>query len=88
MTGSYSIHPSVIHTEIDDSMVLLHLTTKRYYTINSTGVVIWKSLLKQKSIPEIVAVLLAEYDASEERLQGAVVSFLEKLERAELVQRQ
>ena len=38
-------NPQVLFTEIDDgSGVLLHLETKFYYTLNPTGVVVWKAL--------------------------------------------
>lgn len=38
-------NPQVLFTEIDDgSGVLLHLDTKFYYTLNRTGVLVWKAL--------------------------------------------
>lgn len=38
-------NPQVLFTEIDDgSGVLLHLETKFYYTLNPTGVLVWKAL--------------------------------------------
>ena len=42
-------HPQVLFTEIDDgSGVLLHLDTKFYYTLNATGVVVWKALARSR----------------------------------------
>jgi hypothetical protein len=38
-------NPQVLFTELDDGTgVLLHLDTKFYYTLNATGVVVWKAL--------------------------------------------
>jgi hypothetical protein len=38
-------NPQVLFTELDDGTgVLLHLDTKFYFTLNTTGVVVWKSL--------------------------------------------
>jgi hypothetical protein len=41
-------HPQVLFTEIDDGTgVLLHLDSKFYFTLNSTGVVVWKALAER-----------------------------------------
>lgn len=38
-------HPDVLLTELGDGTgVLLHLGTKLYYTLNTTGVALWKAL--------------------------------------------
>jgi hypothetical protein len=38
-------NPQVLFTELDDGTgVLLHLDTKFYYTLNATGVVVWKAI--------------------------------------------
>jgi hypothetical protein len=38
-------HPDVLLTELGDGTgVLLHLGTKLYYTLNATGVALWKAL--------------------------------------------
>ena len=38
-------NPQVLFTELDDGTgVLLHLDTKFYYTLNRTGVFVWKAL--------------------------------------------
>ncbi|UQA55308.1 PqqD family protein [Polyangium aurulentum] len=38
-------NPQVLFTELEDGTgVLLHLDTKFYYTLNATGVVVWKAL--------------------------------------------
>jgi len=45
MPKSYRPSRDVILTELADGMgVLLHLGTKFYYTLNSTGVAAWKAL--------------------------------------------
>jgi hypothetical protein len=38
-------NPQVLFTELDDGTgVLLHLDTKFYYTLNPTGVLVWKAI--------------------------------------------
>lgn len=49
-------NPQVLFTQIDDgSGVLLHLDTKFYYTLNRTGVVVWKALSDAET-PSIEAI--------------------------------
>jgi len=43
--GALAAHPDVLLTELGDGTgVLLHLGTKLYYTLNATGVALWKAL--------------------------------------------
>ncbi|MCS7078992.1 MAG: lasso peptide biosynthesis PqqD family chaperone [Chloracidobacterium sp.] len=84
---SFRPHPSVVSTEVEDSMVLLHLDTKRYFTLNSTGAFIWKHLAQGKTEADIVSALAAEYDADTERLAASTRRLLTQLEKAALIER-
>ncbi len=45
MVSSLRAHKNVLLTELGDGQaVLLHLDTKFYFTLNATGVAIWKRL--------------------------------------------
>ncbi|MFT3775556.1 MAG: PqqD family peptide modification chaperone [Minicystis sp.] len=62
-------NPQVLFTEIDDgSGVLLHLETKFYYTLNPTGVIVWKAL-RDGNASSIAA--LGERIAAEFRVAAA-----------------
>lgn len=80
-------HPSVVSTEVEDALVILHLDTKRYYTLNSTGATIWRRLTQGKAEAEIVAALAAEYDADEAHLADSTRRLLVQLEAAALIER-
>jgi hypothetical protein len=42
----FAPNPQVLLTELGDGTgVLLHLDTKFYYTLNSTGIFVWKALV-------------------------------------------
>lgn len=69
-------------------MVLLHLDTKRYFTLNTTGVSIWRGLSAGKSEDEIVATLATEYDAEPDHLVNSTRQLLSQLEKAGLIVRQ
>jgi Coenzyme PQQ synthesis protein D (PqqD) len=82
---TFKTNPSVVCTEVEDTMVLLHLDTKRYFTLNATGVSIWRELAAGKSEAEIVAALAAEYEAEASKLADSTHQLLGKLEQAGLI---
>jgi hypothetical protein len=86
MNRVVKIDPNVVFTEIDDAAVLLHLETKRYFTLNSTGVVIWQSLTAGKSEAEIIDILAAQYEAPRTQLAASVARLLNELAAAKLIE--
>lgn len=48
-------------------------------TLNETGSFLWQKLEQETTIEELVAAVLAEYDADEATAKAAVESFVEKL---------
>ena len=56
-------HPQVLFTEIDDGTgVLLHMDSKFYFTLNTTGVVVWKALAERaEGIDAIAERLVTEF---------------------------
>lgn len=54
-------NPQVLFTELEDGTgVLLHLDTKFYYTLNATGVVVWKALAGASPSLAAIAAQIAE----------------------------
>jgi hypothetical protein len=63
----------VVATDFDGGEgILVDLTTKKYYQLNETAMVVWKGLEKGKSVPEIVADVTASYDVEAERATQSV----------------
>lgn len=59
-------HSHVVYTEFDgNEAVLVDLNTKRYYTLNETGMLVWRCLESGKSTSEIVQEMCERYDVSE-----------------------
>jgi hypothetical protein len=76
--------PKVLFTEIDDGTgVLLHLDTKFYYTLNATGVVVWKALADRSvessgAIAErLVAAFRVEREVAERDIEALIAELLE-----------
>ncbi len=79
-------HPSVVFTKLDDSeAALLHLETKRYYSLNETGIRIWDLLQETTSPNDVSLALQKEYDVGQEQAIVYILEFLEELRQEGLV---
>ena len=82
-------HPQVLFTEIDDgSGVLLHLDTKFYFTLNPTGVLVWKALAEKTegaTVATIAERLAAEFRVTRDVAERDVAAVLDKLRGDKLV---
>jgi len=80
MRRSLSVSSDAVFTRLsDDSATILNLTTKRYYSLNSTGIRIWELVEAGKPGGEIKEILVAEYDVDVERARQRVDVFFEEL---------
>ncbi|NNE33932.1 MAG: PqqD family protein, partial [Rhodothermales bacterium] len=59
----YVNNPDVVSTEMDDEeSVLLDLTTRHYFTLNPTGVVIWDRICAGDDMDGIVEAVVSEFE--------------------------
>jgi hypothetical protein len=74
-------NPQVLFTEIDDGTgVLLHLDTKFYFTLNATGVVVWKALVESAAdLDAIAARLAAEFRVEPDAARRDVAAVIDSL---------
>jgi hypothetical protein len=80
-------HPSLVFTRLDDAeAVLLHLDTKRYYTLNDTGTRIWELLPQGRSAQKIAKALQDDYAVTDEEALPMVLAFMDELQQEGLVQ--
>ena len=79
-------HPSLVFTRLDDTeAVLLHLDTKRYYTLNETGTRIWELLQQSRSAQEIAQALQDNYAVTDEEAMPLLLAFVDELQQEGLV---
>ena len=78
MTIRYARHPELRLTALDSEGVALHLGTRRYYTVNESGLDILEALAKPRTLQDLVAVLTAKYEVSEEQADATTRAFLER----------
>ena len=80
-------HPEVVDTELEaEEMVLLHLESKTYFSLNLTDTRIWQGLKQEQSLQEISRRLRAEFAVEPERAIRSVLALVTALAQRQLVQ--
>ncbi len=78
--------PDVVVTELEDKeAVLLHLGTRKYFTLNETGLRIWQLMSSGLAPVDIGARLQDEYDLSPEKARESVRNLIGELITEKLV---
>jgi hypothetical protein len=73
-------HSQVVDTKLDEGeVVLLHLQSKTYYSLNPTGERIWQGLKEGLSLREISRRLQEEFDVDEDRADRSVLDLINEL---------
>jgi len=79
-------NPDVVFTRFDEtSAALLHLKTKRYYTLNETGSLIWDLVSQEVEVNGIASRLTEVYDVGADEARDYVIEFLSNLRREGLL---
>ena len=79
-------HAEVVDTKLDEGeVVLLHLESKIYYSLNPTGERIWQGLKEGLSLREISRRLQEEFDVDEENADRSVLDLVNELCEQNLV---
>ena len=80
-------NPEVVCTDVGDKeAVLLHLDTKKYYSLNQTGLRIWQMLSKGQTPAEVIGQIEAEFDVTPEKARESVSDLLKELISEKLMQ--
>lgn len=80
-------HPSVVFTRLDATeAVLLHLETKRYYSLNETGARVWELVQEGRPLAGMAEALQAEYIVASAPAMAAVLALVGVLLHEGLVQ--
>jgi hypothetical protein len=74
-------HPShdVLAAHLDGEAVLLDLSSKRYFRLNTTGATIWRELEAGRSTQEIADTLVSRFDVDQTMATDAVENLLAEL---------
>lgn len=80
-------HPEVITTELDEKeMVLLHMETQIYFSLNVTGLQIWDGVKQGLSFGEISQQLHEKFHVNPEQASTSVLNLINELRQKNLIQ--
>lgn len=85
MSVRYKQHPDLRLTEVEGEGVVLHLGTRRYFSVTETGLTILKALEEPREFQDLVGALLDEYEVSEEEAASSAGEFVDKCLQAKLL---
>lgn len=75
----------LVAADMDGQKVMLNIDKGKYYGLDDIGSRIWELIEKPRTVRELVAVLLQEYDVEDEICQRDVLAFLNKLHAQGLI---
>jgi Coenzyme PQQ synthesis protein D (PqqD) len=81
-----SIAKEQVSTELGGEAVILNLKTGVYYGLDQVGSRIWNLLQEPKTLRQLIAVLLAEYEVEPVQLEADVRALLVKLFESDLIE--
>ncbi len=78
MTRRYRRHPELRLTALEGEGVALHLGTRRYYTVSTSGLDLLEALATPRTLDELVVVLTAKYEVTPEAAGDSAREFVER----------
>jgi Coenzyme PQQ synthesis protein D (PqqD) len=75
----------VVWREVGDELVVLHMKTTTYLTINGSGRTLWDRLVDGATLDELVAALVERYGIGTEQAKQDVHGFVESLTACSLL---
>lgn len=82
---TYIRHPDLRLTALEGEGVVLHLGERRYFTVSESGLALLDALQRPATVDELVTVLTARYDVTEEKALESVRGFVDRCRGANLV---
>jgi hypothetical protein len=78
-------NPDIIWRNIKGEIVLLNSISGRYYGLNKVGCAFWEKIDGKRSLSEIAALLLEEFNVEKERLRKDIEELMTLLTENKLV---
>ena len=81
----YRVSPDAACATVDGGAVLLHMQTKRYYSLNETGALIWRLLQRRVERPAILQQLVDSYHVGIADAERAFLRLIDDLRAESLI---
>jgi PqqD family protein of HPr-rel-A system len=83
---TYTRQPGYAAANLNDELAVLDLASGKYLGFNATAAHLWRQLDEPKTLDELCAAMLAEFDVDPQRCRSEVAALLEKLTAAGILQ--
>lgn len=81
-----SRHESIIHSKLDDEIVMLSIEKGKYFGLNPVGSRIWELIEEPKTVSTIISTLADEYEVSLETCEKDLLHFLSQMAEQQIIQ--
>ncbi|GAB3514813.1 PqqD family peptide modification chaperone [Emticicia fontis] len=76
---------NAIITNLGDELVMMHVESGNFITLNNLGRVIWEKIEHHISISDLINYLLSKYNVSETQCKEETFEFINKLQSQDLL---
>ena len=81
----FKVSDRVVFREIDDKIVMIHLDSGFYYSLNEVGCFIFNQLLKSRDIDDILNEIQSSYEVPKGEAREDIEEFVESLMKEKII---
>lgn len=81
----YQTVPGILASKVEEEIILMSMEDDAYITLNPVASRIWELLESPRTLEELVALLMEEFEVGEEDCQRDVRDFLEDMSNRRLI---
>lgn len=85
MSERYMRHPDVRLADVEGDGVVLHLGSRRYFSVSESGLLLLQALEAPQTVADLTRVLEEQYEVTTEQAEASVRQFLETCRIADLL---
>ena len=74
-----------VSTDLGGGTAILHLKSGLYYSLNEVGARVWELIQESRTVEDVLAMLLDEYDVPREECERHLLAVLQQLREEELI---
>ena len=82
----YAVSPDAACAAVEDGAVVLNMRTKRYYSLNETGAMVWRLLEDETAVEDVVVRIVELYDVDEAVAGQTIGALVDELAAESLVE--
>lgn len=85
MTARYRRQPELRLAAVEGEGVVLHLGTRRYFSVSESGWAVLEALAAPRLVEELIPILLSRYEVTPELAERSVRAFVDRCVAANLL---